>query len=125
MCSSGLDCCECNLWNDFTGFHVKTFFDRFTHRESLAWQRAVEDDGFEQVALIHAGQVKTAISRFATLFYEDIRAVDVIDFSSSAFLEPLIDERLQRSDRQIRGGILDHGNFDAFCGHQADTMFRV
>ena len=67
---------------------------------------------------------KTAISRFATLFYEDIRAVDVIDFSSSAFLEPLIDERLQRPTGKFSRRDPDHGSFDAFCGHQADTMFR-
>ena len=51
---------------DLAGFHVEALLARLAHRERLARQRAVEDDGLEQIGLAHAGQVKACIARLAS-----------------------------------------------------------
>lgn len=49
------------------------------HREGLAWQGAIQDDGFEKRELGNRGQVNAQVTGLLAELTGDVVAVDIVD----------------------------------------------
>ena len=114
-----------SLLHDLAAFHVEAFFACFAHREGFARQGTVQNDGFEEVAFVHAWQVDARVACLTSQAADDVFTVDIIDAFCFAGFQPAIKEVLDGANRQVEGRVGDECHLEACGRYETDGLFAA
>ena len=92
------------LWFNFSAFQIEAFVHCLTHREGLARQDAINEDGLKQRFLWNRWEQDAHIVHLSCQLANDVFAVDIIDFAGK-LLNVVVDEVLYRSGHYVGGWV--------------------
>lgn len=92
------------LWFNFSTFQIEAFVHCLTHREGLARQDAIDEDGLKQRFLWNGWEQNAHIVHLSCQLANDVFAVDIIDLAGK-LLNVVVDKVLYRSGHYVGGWV--------------------